>query len=181
MRYFFDSDEGEWHGIECWEERAQVCRELGYEVADLDINTTPLPYPEEKFDVVLASHVIEHLSDIDFCLKELNRVLKKGGLILVATPTKPPGVAKLIEIFHNQQSKRQGETQHAFSALSLRRFIGDKLKGYTLIDARGFRVLSMRKYFNLEDKYLFYKANTFLGKYLTFLVPEVNLIFKKPS
>lgn len=181
MKYFFDLNEGKWHGIECWKERAELCRGLGYTVVDVDINKDAIPYPDEHFDIVIASHVIEHLSNIDFALSEMNRVLKKGGIILVATPTKPPGAALLIEFLHGLQSKQLGETQHAFSTFSLKRFIGNRLKGYELIDCRGFRILSMRKRFKLENHYYFYRINTFLAKYLTFIVPEVNLIYRKWS
>jgi ubiquinone/menaquinone biosynthesis C-methylase UbiE len=179
MKYFFDAREGQWHGIECWQKRADICRDLGYEVVDIDINETLLPYLDAHFDVVIASHVIEHLSNVEFALKEMDRVLKKGGIMLIATPTKPPGTDWVIEFFHNLQSKDLGRTQHAFSAFSLKRFIGRILKNYELIDCRGMRVLSMRKRFKLENLYSFYRVNTFLAKYLTFMVPEVNLIYKK--
>lgn len=179
MKHFFDENEGKWYGIECWKERAEICRDLGYEVVDIDVNNTEFPYPDEYFDVIAASHVIEHLSNVEYTLKEMDRVLKKGGIMLVATPTKPPGVALLIELLHKRKNKRLGETQHAFSAFSLKRFIGRMLKGYKLIDGRGLRVISMRKRLKLENSYFYYRINTFFARYLTFIVPEVNLIYKK--
>lgn len=181
MKYFFDAGEGKWFGVECWKERILKCKSLGYQIADIDINTTPLPYPDGNFDVVIASHVIEHLSNIDFCLKEMDRVLKKGGILLIATPTKPPLIAELINLLHKLQPKDLGETQNAFSVLSLKSFIAKRLSNYTLIDSRGFRIVSARKRLKLENLHSFYKISTFLGKYLTFLVPEVNNIYKKTA
>lgn len=181
MKFFFDTNEGQWHGVECWKERAEACRNLGYEVVNADINRTPLSYPDGYFDIVMASHVIEHLSNVDFCLQQMDRVLKKGGIMLVATPTKPPGIAWMSEFLHNLQSRQRGETQHAFSSFSLKKLIGSKLNGYGLIDCRGFRILSMRKRLKLENMYSFYRINTLLGKYLTVCVPEVNLVYRKWS
>jgi 2-polyprenyl-3-methyl-5-hydroxy-6-metoxy-1,4-benzoquinol methylase len=43
-------------------------------------------YPGEFFEVVLMSHVIEHLFDPVRTLHEINRILKKGGLLIITTP-----------------------------------------------------------------------------------------------
>jgi 2-polyprenyl-3-methyl-5-hydroxy-6-metoxy-1,4-benzoquinol methylase len=44
-----------------------------------------LPFPNESFDVVISSHVLEHLPDFDKGLAELRRVTK--GRAIVALPT----------------------------------------------------------------------------------------------
>ena len=41
-----------------------------------------LPFKDKEFDFVVASHVIEHVEDIDFFIKELERVSKKGYIEL---------------------------------------------------------------------------------------------------
>jgi len=41
-----------------------------------------LPFKDKEFDFVVASHVIEHVNDIDFFIKELERVSKKGYIEL---------------------------------------------------------------------------------------------------
>ena len=43
------------------------------------------PFKDKEFDFVIASHVIEHVEDIDFFIKELQRVAKKG---YIEVPTK---------------------------------------------------------------------------------------------
>ena len=45
-----------------------------------------IPFKSEKFDLVFAGHIIEHLLDTSFFLKECNRILKKGGTLIVSTP-----------------------------------------------------------------------------------------------
>jgi len=44
-----------------------------------------LPFKDKEFDFVVASHVMEHVEDIEFFIKELERVSKKG---YVELPTK---------------------------------------------------------------------------------------------
>ena len=44
-----------------------------------------LPFQDKEFDFVIASHVMEHVNDVEFFIKELERVSKKGYIEL---PTK---------------------------------------------------------------------------------------------
>ena len=41
-----------------------------------------LPFGDNEFDFVIASHVMEHVEDVDFFIKELERVSKKGYIEL---------------------------------------------------------------------------------------------------
>ena len=41
---------------------------------------TKFPFSDKEFDYVICSHVLEHVPDADFFLKELQRVAKKGYL-----------------------------------------------------------------------------------------------------
>jgi len=43
-------------------------------------------YPDNYFDIVIASHIIEHVVNPDHLLLEAKRVLKKNGRIIVITP-----------------------------------------------------------------------------------------------
>ena len=52
-------------------------------VANLDRG---LPLRDECVDIVILSHVIEHVTDTDSLVTECYRVLKHGGYIVVATP-----------------------------------------------------------------------------------------------
>ena len=45
-----------------------------------------LPFPDEYFDGILFSEGIEHLDAQVVCLKEMARILKSGGLLIVTTP-----------------------------------------------------------------------------------------------
>ena len=47
-----------------------------------------LSFPDDYFNSVLSFDVLEHLPDVDTHLKEVGRVLKKGGYYLMQTPNK---------------------------------------------------------------------------------------------
>jgi len=45
-----------------------------------------LPFKSSSFDVVIISHLIEHLKNPEKALKEIRRVLKDGGKMFLTTP-----------------------------------------------------------------------------------------------
>lgn len=49
----------------------------------------PLPFPDNCFDLVLASHVLEHLVNYIGAVTEIHRVLKPGGTLVVMVPEFP--------------------------------------------------------------------------------------------
>ncbi len=59
-------------------------RNINFKVADIN----RLPFPDNVFDKVLCSEVIEHIVDDRRAVSELTRVLKKGGNIILTTTSK---------------------------------------------------------------------------------------------
>ena len=55
-------------------------------IVQLDLNAHPLPYPDASFDLVTCSEVLEHVENYRAVLREIHRVLKPGGLMVVTTP-----------------------------------------------------------------------------------------------
>ncbi len=47
-----------------------------------------LPYPDERFDLIVSRYVFEHIAAPEWAARELLRVLKPGGWICVMTPNK---------------------------------------------------------------------------------------------
>lgn len=53
------------------------------------MNIPPLKdIPDNSFDFVISFQVIEHIKDDSFFVREVHRVLKKGGKAIIATPNK---------------------------------------------------------------------------------------------
>jgi len=59
-----------------------------HENEDIDVfyDGKSLPFESEQFDVVFSSEVFEHVENLDEMIKELHRVLKPGGKLLVTVP-----------------------------------------------------------------------------------------------
>jgi SAM-dependent methyltransferase len=49
-----------------------------------------LPFKDETFDCVIISEVLEHLGDDDGALREISRVLKRGGRLAASVPRRGP-------------------------------------------------------------------------------------------
>ena len=48
----------------------------------IKINEKKLPFKDKEFDFVIASHVIEHVNDFQYFIKELERISNKGYIEL---------------------------------------------------------------------------------------------------
>ena len=78
-------------GIDASEKNIQVAKHR-LEKTKLNIkylNVTPENFKtNQKFDVILNMEIVEHVEDIDFFLKSCSKLLKKNGLMFVATINK---------------------------------------------------------------------------------------------
>jgi SAM-dependent methyltransferase len=54
--------------------------------ASIHLDLQQMDLPSESLDVILTAHVLEHVPDTDCALSEIYRVLKPGGVALVAVP-----------------------------------------------------------------------------------------------
>jgi ubiquinone/menaquinone biosynthesis C-methylase UbiE len=61
-----------------------TCPDLKAVTADV----CQLPYRDGRFDLVISSHVLEHLAQPELYLSEIRRVLAPGGLLWLATPNR---------------------------------------------------------------------------------------------
>ncbi len=62
-----------------------------------------IPYPENTFDKILFCEVIEHIEDDANVLREIRRVLKPGGRVVITTPSLKGfrATAKLKQLGHH--------------------------------------------------------------------------------
>jgi len=62
-------------------------KEAQGEVLLLRGDTLYFPFPDETFDKIICSEVIEHVSDERQGVRELSRILRMGGQIAISVPT----------------------------------------------------------------------------------------------
>ncbi len=77
---------GDAEGVDVSEDALAFCRERGLENVKLGA-AEELPYEDGTFDLVTALDVVEHLDDDLAGLREMRRVLRPGGRVLLFVPT----------------------------------------------------------------------------------------------
>ena len=63
-----------------------ITSDLYFPLADVKADICALPFEDEQFDVILCNHVLEHIPDDTQAMRELYRVLKKGGWGIFQVP-----------------------------------------------------------------------------------------------
>ena len=63
-----------------------VTADIDSPIADVTANIINLPFNDNSFDVIFCNHVLEHVQDDTRAMKELFRVMKKGGMGIFQVP-----------------------------------------------------------------------------------------------
>jgi len=72
------------YGVDMSKDYVEVAHERGLKVYEARIEK--MPFIRNVFDVVVCTDVLEHVLDLNAAVKELLRVLKPGGVLIVRTP-----------------------------------------------------------------------------------------------
>lgn len=130
----------------------------------IDLNET-FPLKTNQFDLVISSQVIEHLQDPDGFVKEIHRILKPNGWLILTTPNLASIHARLLLLF--------GSTPSCLHPSQLRMGVYSKKK-YTpyLIDQYGHKSVFTVK--GLKKLFTHYNFNVTTSRsYNLFLMPEI--------
>lgn len=63
-----------------------ITADLSNPHANVKMDITDIQYPDESFDVIYCSHVLEHVQDDKKAIREFYRVLKKAGWAILLVP-----------------------------------------------------------------------------------------------
>ena len=85
LRLLRDLGFGRITGVDQSPDAVRFCAEKGLGAVQLG-DICALQLPERRFDLVLATDVIEHVNDDLAALRELRRVLRPGGYLLLTVP-----------------------------------------------------------------------------------------------
>jgi len=117
--------------------------------------------PLGSIDIVVASHVIEHVKDDIRCLNETFKVLKRGGYLLFNTPNRKRLTRSVIELFTGERKFPYGEHMREYTRLDLEELIASsrfseskaKIAGLVLgIHGMGIKIF-LKKFPTFLDKF----------------------------
>jgi len=137
-----------------------VTFDLESPLADIKGNILNLPFNDNTFDVIICNHVLEHVEEDTKALKELFRVLKKGGYAIIQVPID----LKREITYENKEIKTKKEREKYFGQKDHVRIYGKDFK--TRVQSVGFNINEINYASLLKDD-LIYKYN----------LPKNELIF----
>ena len=106
---------------------------------------THLSFPSNAFDIIVASHVLEHIPDDKRAMKELCRVLHPQGFALLQVPLKPGSTYENPNIVTPEERRKHfGTPFHV-------RYYGEADYHYRL-QAAGFSVVIDPFYYTLSEE-----------------------------
>ncbi|OLS23378.1 MAG: Ubiquinone biosynthesis O-methyltransferase [Candidatus Heimdallarchaeota archaeon LC_2] len=100
-----------------------------YSVESIDIETDypdakivdankALPYSDDSFDLIWSSEVIEHLKDPEAFKKEITRIIKSTGDIILTTPNSAFWIYYILRLFRKRPKDIQNPTHIHFFSIS---------------------------------------------------------------
>lgn len=133
---------------------------------DLIWDKKKLPFENDFFDLILMTEVLEHLENVELTLKELHRVLKNNGAMLITVPflwkehEKPYDFQRYTSYGLKNLLIRNG-----FEITSQRKLVEKKLAILELINSEFNSIqisnLKGNKYFYFNKFYYFFLKNFF--------------------
>ena len=100
-----------------------------------------LPFPDNTFDLIVCSEVLEHLHEYNDAVIEINRVLKPGGKFFASVPAFWP--EKICWYLSKEYQNQPGGHLRIF----------DQKKLVHEIESRGFIFLSSEKFHSIHSPY----------------------------
>ena len=86
LGYFAKNKYKEVYGVDISEEALKIAKKRDIIVEKVNLNEEKLPFENDYFDAVTCLDVIEHVFEPRDLIREINRVLKRGGILIISTP-----------------------------------------------------------------------------------------------
>ena len=121
MNWHFKQHGGHWTWADMEENSAsQIAALTGDPVLNVDKEAPALALPEQHFDLVMTIDVHEHLEETGTLNRELARVVKTGGKVIVTTPGgNPRKLGNRIKQFLGMRAVDYGHVVDGYSAADL--------------------------------------------------------------
>jgi len=129
-------------------DKNEVYGNISFKKFDLN-SMKKLPYKNNTFDYIVCTEVLGYLDNPVFVLKEMNRILKKGGRLFLTTPGVENIYSKYLFLFKNRFmhffDDIENPQTHPLLLRSLRYYLEEV----------GFKILRIRdKFFSKDSLYI---------------------------
>jgi 2-polyprenyl-3-methyl-5-hydroxy-6-metoxy-1,4-benzoquinol methylase len=160
-------------GVECSKKAVDYISKKGFDAVCLDIEDG-LPFKEE-FDIAIATELIEHLYDFYKFLANVNKCLRKGGLLFLSTPNSSSILYRTYCVFGKTPTEVQNPTHIRFFSFSyLLKICSDQ--GFKLEKDLSYAYIPFH-YIMLKNKYIttpFLLSNVFASD-LILMIRKVDM------
>lgn len=75
-----------YYGVDNDEKALNFAQERGAKFFKIDIDTQSLPFEDRKFNIILATEILEHLKDPGKLILQIKCSVKKHGVVLISLP-----------------------------------------------------------------------------------------------
>lgn len=122
-----------------------------YKIGDI---TEGLPFKDSSFDCVILGEVIEHVPNPDFLLREINRVLKKKGTLIISTPNLVSWANRIIILLGIQPFFTETSSEVVLGRFHKILGQGGKVQGHLKIFTyRSLKEILEKEKFLVKEKY----------------------------
>lgn len=123
ISYLLRQRGGRWASADLDDQSVAAIRALvGSEVYRLD--GPHLPFDENQFDRIALVDCLEHLADDAAFVREVFRVVRPGGWVVINVPHHKPGLLRRIRYALGQTDEKHGHVRPGYTIASLRALLG---------------------------------------------------------
>ena len=115
---------GDWKSADLSQGAVDSISELTSQAATL-LNPSSMQFDSDSFDFIAVVDLLEHVSDDKLCVKELERILKPGGALVVNVPNPKEGPWRRFRYMLGQTDQRHGHLRAGYSLDQLQALFGD--------------------------------------------------------
>jgi SAM-dependent methyltransferase len=127
---------------------AETIADVGLDIRECDVETQPLPFGDDTFDLAVFNEIFEHLRiDLPFTLREVLRVLTPGGVLLLSTPNLRSLLGLFNYLVRGRAYSCSGDIFRQYKKLQTVGHMGH-VREYTAVEVREFL---QRVGFNVEE------------------------------
>lgn len=125
-----------------------------------DLNKLPLPFEDNEFGLIQCTEVLEHVLLPVSVLKELKRILKPGGELIISMPNEGNLPSRLLYLINGKQDSFYPEIPHHFHNTTIKQQ-KELYESFFEIKEIKYHTLNGKRYNKLPKKFIEFLTNKF--------------------